>query len=283
MGEEVTTIKGFSVLPLGIGKAVHSLLVKEQIPQGGKKEDSTQLFLVNVPPFSNATNIKKLLKQINPAIITADINLHTHNDPTGYIHAQEGKWVDLAPLSAPDLAIKQERPLPLGCGLVSFLDHDGLILAINSIQKFITSKSSKLVWPKLEPALTRYSGESNIVEPIALEAEIAQTMANFESQEHEASNEVQQMRNIVDEDGFTLVVGSNKKTRSQILGGVRRLDDLKQADNLKQKEKERKKVDFYRFQIRERKKQEMGQLLNKFKKDQEKVKEMRERRKFRPY
>ena len=47
--------------------------------------------------------------------------------------------------------------------------------------------------------------------------------------------------------------------------------------------KSKEKQDFYRFQLRQRKKEEMNELLNKFKLDQEKVRMMKEKKRFRPY
>ena len=55
------------------------------------------------------------------------------------------------------------------------------------------------------------------------------------------------------------------------------------SEQAQAKMKKKEKQDFYRFQLRERKKEEMNELLRKFKSDQEKVKTMRDKKRFRPY
>ena len=49
------------------------------------------------------------------------------------------------------------------------------------------------------------------------------------------------------------------------------------------KKKSKEKKDFYRFQIREQKKQEMNSLLKRFKEDQDKIKDLKEKKRFKPY
>ena len=93
---------------------------------------------------------------------------------------------------------------------------------------------------------------------------------------------MQKQTEIVDEDGFTLVVGSHTKTKAGMLG-KQKLLQAKEQERSKKKLKRKEKDDFYRFQLREKKKAEMNDLLHKFKQDQERVKVMKERKRFRPY
>ena len=51
---------------------------------------------------------------------------------------------------------------------------------------------------------------------------------------------------------------------------------------VKKKKNNKEKEDFYRFQLRERKKAEMNDLLRKFKQDQERIRTMKEKKRFRP-
>lgn len=109
-------------------------------------------------------------------------------------------------------------------------------------------------------------------------------MALFEQREQQAQEEVQS--SIVDEDGFTLVVGKNTKSLNSIRKKIFNRNPLlkhekpKKMPNMVDK---KAKKDFYRFQVRERKKQEINELLAKFKQDQEKIKEMKSKRRFNPY
>lgn len=116
-----------------------------------------------------------------------------------------------------------------------------------------------------------------------MEKRVAKALVDFQNRERNAEEELKNMKNVVDEDGFTLVVGSAKKTKAEILGSIKKKSDLEQDVEFAKKSKSKEKEDFYRFQIRERKKQEMNSLLSKFKEDQERVRVMRQKRKFRPY
>ena len=90
----------------------------------------------------------------------------------------------------------------------------------------------------------------------------------------------------MDEDGFTLVVGKNTKSLNSIRKKILNKNPLSKHENkakpISNIDKKAKK-DFYRFQVRKRKKQEINQLLSKFKEDQERIKVMKAKRKFNPY
>jgi len=72
-----------------------------------------------------------------------------------------------------------------------------------------------------------------------------------------------------DEDGFVTVTRGSK-------GGTR----MDQAKELAEKQKEKNKglADFYRFQMREKRKEQQTEMLKKFADDKRKVEEMRQRR-----
>lgn len=112
-------------------------------------------------------------------------------------------------------------------------------------------------------------------------------MANFTKAEEREFSDARSMAGQVDADGFTLVGSASKRKGGPLRpdpaatlsgGGVNPED---QSSNKSKKSKEKK--DFYRFQIREQKKQEMNGLLKRFREDQEKIKELKEKKRFRPY
>ena len=84
------------------------------------------------------------------------------------------------------------------------------------------------------------------------------------------------MRNYVDEDGFTMVVRGGRNAPAK--------QDQAQAvlerKRKEQEEKSKANIGFYRFQAREGKKEEVKRLLEKFKQDKERIKERKERRRF---
>lgn len=77
-------------------------------------------------------------------------------------------------------------------------------------------------------------------------------------------------RQAPDEDGFITVTKGSR-------GGAARIEELAQLAE-KQKEKNKGLEDFYRFQMREKRKEKQGELMRKFEEDRRKVKEMKKRR-----
>lgn len=282
----VKEIKGFKVINLQIPSSSnlketsHEIYVKPHTTRDMDGEDTTSLFIVNLPPLPNLKSMKSLFSQINSgAIIKGYYGREIYN-PTG--GCQWDMFINLSKLSSKEFGtdLSDTAKLPIGCGVVTFIDRDSLDLILSSINK----QRNIIIWESNEVVGSmRYNGQSKIHDPVRLEEEVSSALLEFQEREVEAKNEVQNLREIVDEDGFTLVVGKQRKTKSEVLGVVKLLDELKNSEELKQKTEEKHKLDFYRFQVRERKKQEMSELLSKFKDDQERVKQMRQKRKFRPY
>lgn len=104
-------------------------------------------------------------------------------------------------------------------------------------------------------------------------------MLNFNKAEARELSDVRSLSGQIDEDGFTMVVSSRRKSRGDVIAPVA----TSEPENVQTSKKSKEKKDFYRFQIREQKKQEMNGLLKRFKDDQEKIKELREKKRFRPY
>lgn len=100
-------------------------------------------------------------------------------------------------------------------------------------------------------------------------------MVHFASQEATRARLLTRQRAEPDEDGFITV------TRGGRVGPSRQEEAQEKAE--KQKQKSAGKEDFYRFQIREQRKERAGTLLRGFEEDRRKVEEMKKRRnKFRP-
>lgn len=77
------------------------------------------------------------------------------------------------------------------------------------------------------------------------------------------------MRNQPDEDGFIKVISKSKSIFEDIEG--------------KPKKKAKELKDFYRFQMRDTKKQQLIDLRIKFEKDKQRVEKAKQVRKFKPY
>ncbi|PNP58009.1 hypothetical protein THARTR1_02167 [Trichoderma harzianum] len=101
----------------------------------------------------------------------------------------------------------------------------------------------------------------------------------FNRKEKEAAEISKRLRNEPDEDGFVTVTRGGKGTpANQFEAEEARRKMIEKAAKKKSEMK-----DFYRFQLRERRKQEQAELLKRFEEDKKKVNAMREKRgKFKP-
>ncbi|THW14395.1 hypothetical protein D6D23_09400 [Aureobasidium pullulans] len=109
----------------------------------------------------------------------------------------------------------------------------------------------------------------------ALQASVDAYMTSFAEQEATRARALARQRAEPDEDGFVTV------TRGGRMGPARLEEAQEKAE--KQKEKAKGKEDFYRFQMREKRKEKANELLKGFEEDRKKVEAMKMRRnKFRP-
>jgi ribosomal RNA-processing protein 7 len=113
----------------------------------------------------------------------------------------------------------------------------------------------------------------------AVQAVVDAYFTVFNRKEEEANQLAKRLRNEPDEDGFVMV------TRGGRSAPARRdeAEEAKQRMLDRQQKKKDETQDFYRFQLRERRKAEHMELLKKFDEDKKKVQAMREKRgNFRP-
>ncbi|KAG0681085.1 Ribosomal RNA-processing protein 7 [Pichia californica] len=298
MSAELTPIKGFLPLPITIpaianlAESTHICYIKPHLSKDENEQINTtrSLFLINPLPFWTIENVKKLFNQVNSASHIEKILLRESIDTSRVSSIGSGVnydlHINLSKLTNIDFGfeLNENEKLPFGSSVITFLDRDGFELFLSSLKKIKKNLKWDIGNSINETGFNKYSKIPNvIIDRTKLEKEITNSLVEFQQREKNAEEEVQNMKEIVDEDGFTLVVGSQKKTKSEILGSIKKLSDLEKDDSHVKKMEKKEKKDFYRFQIRERKKQEMNQLLSKFKEDQERVKLMKQRRRFRPY
>ncbi|KAI8053915.1 ribosomal RNA-processing protein 7-domain-containing protein [Syncephalis plumigaleata] len=92
------------------------------------------------------------------------------------------------------------------------------------------------------------------------------------------------MYNVPDEDGFITVVRQHRKRGNTDGRGMVKAVRAEDAAKLKEKSVDSKeKVDFYRFQHREAKREKLLDLRRKFEQDKERIAKMRTNRRFKPY
>ncbi|CCD22202.1 Rrp7p NDAI_0A00440 [Naumovozyma dairenensis CBS 421] len=288
---------GFLVIPFKLSPNVyHYTFVKKH--QTKLDSESNGLFVVNLPLLTNVDILKKVLSQICSKFDTiAHVEKLLYNDEFGLDE------IDLSSLTSDLLKdtnnTNESRFTPRNTSVLKFVDESSLNNCFNALRKYsqLTSSSSKknknvddelIQWEFENPSIATFI---NFYKPIDIEYlknDVYEHLKIFEQRELEEESNVQS--SIVDEDGFTLVVGKNTKSLNSIRKKILNRNPLSKYESKVGGDKrtpnaidKKAKQDFYRFQVRERKKQEINQLLNKFKEDQEKIKVMKAKRKFNPY
>ena len=102
----------------------------------------------------------------------------------------------------------------------------------------------------------------------SLEAQVTGFMADYDKRKEENEKHKQGLQE-PDEDGWITITRKNPKPV--------------QARRHRQKKKKKELLNFYQFQLRESKRQQIAELRRKFEEDKQKVAEMKSKRKFKPY
>lgn len=282
----VTEIKGFQVLQVRLPESsgAHFIYFRKHDAKGAANENISgrSLFLFNVPVETNLATAKKYFQNV---AIGATIEAYFSSLLTD---SEEDVYVDLTKLSSDleyevDAAREISLKLPKNCAIVTFVDKAAFQLAFTSLKK-LSADSKSTNWPmsSLGSAFLMNKYKARVLDAGALATSVSAALADFNRAEQESMEDLKRQTEIVDEDGFTLVVGSHRKTKAGIMG-KQKLAATVELERAQKKMKKKEKEDFYRFQLRERKKEEMNELLTKFKQDQERVRLMKEKKRFRPY
>ncbi|KAF9376133.1 Ribosomal RNA-processing protein 7 [Podila verticillata] len=118
--------------------------------------------------------------------------------------------------------------------------------------------------------------------PAALQTKVDDYMDKFERSEYEAEQAALARHNVMDEDGFTLVT-SAKGTKGANSDGVISIKAVKAEDVKHIKPKKKELQDFYRFQMREAKRDKLVDLRRKFEEDKIRIETLKVNRRFKPY
>lgn len=273
-------IKGFKVLQVRLPgcKNIHHIYFKKH---EGKGSDDKSLFMCNLPVFTDLKIIKKFIQDI---AIGATVQSFI---PSYLTDSLADIYIDLGVLTS-DMELTPDindiyTKIPKNCGIVSFIDKSAFQLASSNLKQFVQNQKV-YNWSEPENSGSNYYlnlYKSQILNTETLSNQVSQSLIEFDELQKASRDNLQRQSELVDEDGFTLVVGNQNKTKTGIMG-QQKLGGGEVLDS-KSKKNNKEKQDFYRFQLRQRKKDEMNDLLKKFKADQEKVRLMKEKKKFKPY
>ncbi|CAI5738286.1 unnamed protein product [Peronospora destructor] len=147
--------------------------------------------------------------------------------------------------------------------------------AEKSLDKMLQVDILETPIPRIIRGLQAYAAKYRRNRPgLSVLKEIADRyMASFDEREEEDLRRREELKNQVDDDGFQTVVNTKKR-------GIVQADEVLVRPAKKQKSKEIN--NFYRFQTREKKRDQLKTLRERFEEDRQLVEKMKKANKFRP-
>ncbi|RYP15682.1 hypothetical protein DL765_005576 [Monosporascus sp. GIB2] len=311
MMDDSRTSAEFSVLPVTIPplpsypvQATHYIYLRRNAPKIATSNDTRSLFLANVPSDSTEAHFRALFTSLvgagrfesitfeqdrNTAISSpepaqaARLAALQKKRKRGDEESQNAK--DEATARLPDTWTR--RLHRSGSTAVALLADEKSVGSVLKAVKKLKKPKKYPVWgegvndkaPPLGSQWLRAHNKLSYPGNDVIQAAVDAYFTVFNRREEEAAQLAKRLRNEPDEDGFVTV------TRGGRAAPARR-DEAEEAKK-KMLEKQQKKKDemqnFYRFQLRERRKAEQADLLKRFAEDKKKVQAMKEKRgKFRP-
>ncbi|CAH1117397.1 unnamed protein product [Phaedon cochleariae] len=239
---------GFKVLPLQFSSdstSSHDIFLKEHSirKKDENKPPGQTLFVINIPPIATEDSLK------------------TAFSPAGKITRV------ILDVSEEGLANKDG----FRRAFIVFSKRESLLKALRLKQLDPLSTTEKPVKTGIKKWMEEYN--SSIVDIEKLQEQVDDCMRKFESEENNKKEDT------VDDEGWTLVTKGGRKSGLSRKESVKTKLDEKIAKSSKNKELK----NFYTFQIRESKMENIAKLRKNFEEAKKKVNLMKEARKFKPY
>lgn len=315
MPSSPATIGEFSVLPVSIPplpsfprNVTHYLYVRRNAPKIPTANDSRSLFLTNIPVDSTEAHLRALFASLVGA---GRFESATFEDERRDAHSQsaidaaqpaqasrllqahgnkkrkrEGEEVERAQEeAAARLPSTWTRPLRhSGSTAVVLLADEKSVeqvlkatAKVNRTKKYPVWGGENLPEGKVPPFGSVWLKAHNRLsypDKDALQASIDAFSALFARREQEAAEIAKRLRHEPDEDGFVTVTRGGRNAPAS----RNEAEDAKRKMLEKQDKKKEELTNFYRFQLRDRKKEEQVELLKRFDEDRRKLGAMREKR-----
>lgn len=295
MPKVLREVAGFIALPMSLNATVyphnskHYVYIKQHEPRIADENASRSLFLVNIPVSTSEIHIRHLFAtqlsagRVERVEFAEDAPKQSNALVASVRSSKKRKRMTAEEMEAGLDTFTFPETLPGqihssgSTAVVVFVDKPSMDMSLKAAKRAIKQRMD-LVWgaglDEQAPAhgLKRYEAHKSLqYPPRATLLRIADNfMTAYGAMEEARSKENARKRQMPDEDGFITVTRGAK-------GGALKPEE---ADELKEKQraKEQGLEDFYRFQMREKRKEQQGQLLRKFDEDKKRVAEMRMRR-----
>eukprot|EP01133_Synstelium_polycarpum_P012109 gene12109-14165_t len=256
--KEEKKIAGFNILELVIPGTPIKKYIYYKKEVNKKWPVGRTMFITSLPVgCTTLLSVQQLLQS------TEIESVHFDNKPTNDDQQQEEETLDSVPAPA------TTETSNTNCAHVVMTSADSLQSLMQDLSKI------ELTLPAIES-----DGLANMVKEFEsnyitnydeLQVKLDQMMMDYDKRMLEQKLEKKAMAGVPDDDGFVLVTGSNKNTKPITLEEIRAREEAKKTKN------------FYTFQQRQQKKQELDNLRKKFEEDKQKISKMSSARKFKPY
>jgi ribosomal RNA-processing protein 7 len=307
----MSQIGDYTILPLSLPPtsayptpATHTLYLRPHAPKIPTESDSRSLFVVNLPVDSTPAHFKAVFSSLIGAGRVEDVRFehekrNASQTPSEALQtvskeknkkrkrgAEEPMEIDTSLPETWDRELRRSG----STAVVVLVDEKSVEYALKAVRKLHKSKSKDDRWPiwgqNVEgkvPVLgsARYLNHQKMRYPdtAILQKHVDAFMTAWNHNEEEKARLAKRQRNVPDEDGFVTV------TKGGRTGPARREEVERKQAELEEKERRKREEmgDFYRFQMRERRKAEQGELVKQFEEDKKRVEAMKEKRgRFRP-
>lgn len=250
-------------IPLGVGGAFHSIYMKQHFDKSQSKNDSTTLFIGNIDYGTQLDydRMNRFLRNIFSgfgnieSISVSDYDENENKQSSRFAHVKFEKKAALkGALSADD---------------EMYAKIFNEVASVYGLGQECRKRSGKCI------IQDNFMYDTDIR---LLKEDADQYMVEFDSNEQDALAERNKRTREEDEDGFILV-NSKRKKQKKVLnkrGGTG-------EGRLRKKKKSYELKNFYRFQMREEKREKLAELRKKFSEDKSRVAKMKEARKFKPF
>ncbi|KAI1353573.1 ribosomal RNA-processing protein 7-domain-containing protein [Xylaria sp. FL0043] len=311
MPEGSTSSEDFSTLPISIPPlpsypvhATHYIYLRRNAPKIATPDDSRSLYLSNVPCDSTEAHFRALFASLVGAGRFESITFEKDKKSTEVSHepAQAERLAkhhkkrkredeelqhrkEEAAAELPDTWARELHRS--GSSAVALLADEKSVDVVLKAVKKLTKTKKYPVWgeglkegvPVLGSQWLKTHNKLSYPGNDVVQAVVDAYFTVFNRKEEEAHQLAKKLRNEPDEDGFVMVTRGGRSAPA-------RRDEAEEAKQ-KMLDRQQKKKDetqnFYRFQLREKRKAEQMELLKKFDEDKKKVQAMKEKRgKFRP-
>ncbi|XP_025104636.1 ribosomal RNA-processing protein 7 homolog A-like [Pomacea canaliculata] len=268
--EDRMVVEDFYVIPVQFDTRCnhpHYLYLKKHVTRENdeaKPKDRT-LFIVNVPPYATEESLRRVFSSCGKVL-----KVFLHEKPTkGEPPQEKSKFF---PVHRPPQGFK--------VAYIVFKQSNSVDKALNLpySKPLILSTSDAPIVTGIAKWKREYVDRTSI-DISEMKREIDEFMSDFDKLTAEKEKKAKEMEGQADDEGWITVtrVGKNK-------GAPRTEAEAKRVTSKdKKRRKEKELINFYSFQVRESKKQEIMELRRKFEEDKQKIALMKAARKFRPY